>query len=70
MERMGVHSERAEEGSMEELSDFGLPFLGWPCKMQSEKEQQLENAIVDGLGNERDLDWECSMGGKRRFEEF
>lgn len=55
---------------MEELSDFGLPFLGWPCKMQSEKEQQLENAIVDGLGNERDLDWECSMGGQRRFDEF
>lgn len=38
-DRMAVHSERAEDPSLEDLPE--LPWGGWPCKMQSEKEQEL-----------------------------
>ena len=61
---MAVHSERADDPSLEDLPD--LPWGGWPCKMQSEKEQELESAIAVGLGKESDLDWEFRMGGQRQ----
>jgi hypothetical protein len=61
---MAVHSERAEEVSVDDFLE-----LGWPCRMQSEKEQELESAIHVGLGSERDLDWEFNIPAHRAMEQ-
>jgi hypothetical protein len=36
--------------------------LGWPKKMQSEKEIELESGIFVGISSERDLDCDFSWG--------
>lgn len=42
--------------------------LGWPKRVQSEKELELESGIVVGIANERQLDYDCNFNFTRISE--
>ena len=59
-ERAGVQSEK--DGHNEEELDIDMFLaLGRPTKYQSQTERQLENGILEGMREERELDRESGV---------
>lgn len=60
-ERTAAHSARNDPHE-DELNIDDFLDLGWPKKMQSEKEMELESGIAVGIGSERELDCDFQLG--------